>query len=545
MTNTQAEAPRGPGWLRRFRVPLTMLGLAVALLLAPEVGLRLDLDPEVVFRVQMYGTMTSVLLLLLVPLWVLLFSGLRWRTRGAILGGVAVVVVGLALCVRRAELNANFEPRFTFRWQSDPESRLQARLDQQADNPNDTLPALDLRITPLTDFPRFRGPAGDGVIQGVRLLDWTKGRPSIRWKQACGGGYSGIVVVGNALVTLEQREANEAVVCYDRDTGRERWKYEYAARFEQTEPMGGGGPRATPAIAPDGLVYSLGATGELVCLDGKTGTLKWQVNILTLNGSKNLVFGMSGSPLLVGDRLYVAPGADADNPESRSLLALDRRTGQKLWGSGTRKGAYASPQLARLDGVPQVLVFDVPGLASYDLETGKQLWSIDWVSWQDMNISQPLVVGGDRVFLSSQPRVGGGLFRVEQKSEDWTVTPLWQNKYLHTNFNNPVAVGDYIFGLSGSRGLLVCLDAKDGKRMWSNGRYGAGQMLVVGDKLLIQAESGELALVGADPQAWREYGRFRVLDGAKSWNNPAMAGNRLYLRNHTEMACVEVPAVAR
>jgi outer membrane protein assembly factor BamB len=545
MSDSPAEAPRRAGWLRRWRVPLTILGLSVALLLAPEAGLRLDLDPELVFRVQMYGTMASVLLLLLLPLWLLLFSGLRWRTRGMILGSLALAGAGLALSVRKAELNANFEPRLSFRWQADPQERLQARLDQATDPAQEQLPPLDLRITPLTDFPRFRGSAGDGVIHGVKLLDWGKGGPSIRWKQPCGGGYSGIVVAGNALVTLEQRGANEAVVCYDRETGRERWKYEYPALFEQTEPMGGSGPRATPTIAPDGLVYSLGATGELVCLEGKTGGLKWQVNILTLNGSKNLVFGMSGSPLVVGDRIYVAPGADADNPDSRSLLILDRQTGRRLAGSGRRKGSYASPQLARLDGVPQVLVFDVPGLVSYELETGKELWSIEWTSWMDMNISQPLVIGGDRVFLSSQPGVGGGLYRVQQKGEAWTVTPLWQNKYLHTNFNNPVAVGEYIYGLSGSRGLLVCLDAKDGKRLWSNGRYGAGQMLAVGDRLLIQTESGELALVAADPQAWRELGRFRVLEGAKSWNNPAMAGNRLYLRNHNELACVEVPAVAR
>jgi hypothetical protein len=83
MSDSPAEAPRRAGWLRRWwRVPLTILGLSVALLLAPEVGLRLDLDPELVFRVQMYGTMASVLLLLLLPLWLLLFSGLRWRTRG-------------------------------------------------------------------------------------------------------------------------------------------------------------------------------------------------------------------------------------------------------------------------------------------------------------------------------------------------------------------------------------------------------------------------------------------------------------------------------
>ena len=86
-------------------------------------------------------------------------------------------------------------------------------------------------------------------------------------------------------------------------------------------------------------------------------------------------------------------------------------------------------------------------------------------------------------------------------------------------------------------------DVATGKRRWQGGRYGHGQMLLCGDKLVILAESGELVLVQATPDAHRELGRIQAIEG-KTWNNPAMVGNRVYVRNHIEMAAYELPVVA-
>ena len=123
-----------------------------------------------------------------------------------------------------------------------------------------------------------------------------------------GGGYAGLVVQGPLAVTIEQRKGNEAVVCYDTATGDELWSTSYPAAFK--EMMGGPGPRATPTIA-DGEVYSLGAQGDLLCLDLKTGKKKWAVNIL--QDDKNTQWAMSGSPLVFENLLIVNPGAQTDS----------------------------------------------------------------------------------------------------------------------------------------------------------------------------------------------------------------------------------------
>ena len=89
-------------------------------------------------------------------------------------------------------------------------------------------------------------------------------------------------------------------------------------------------------------------------------------------------------------------------------------------------------------------------------------------------------------------------------------------------------------------GVMVCLDPATGERRWKRGRYGHGQVLLVGDLLLVQSEKGEVVLVEPDPDELRELGRFSVFDD-KTWNSPALAGRYLLLRNHREAALFELP----
>jgi outer membrane protein assembly factor BamB len=352
------------------------------------------------------------------------------------------------------------------------------------------------------------------------------------WKQPCGGGYAAFAVAGNVAVTIEQRRGDEVVVCYDRATGKERWTYAYPALFRD---LTGNGPRATPTIA-NGEVYSLGAKGDLLCLKGKTGELKWATNILEDCGAEVVTWGMSSSPLVVGDLVVVNAGVGAKD-RKRALAAYDRNDGTLVWAKGDQPAGYSSPMLATLCGVRQVLLFDAGGLAGFDLLTGKELWRHPWKTYQDMNIIQPVVLPGDRVFLSSETSNGCAVLQVTKAGKKFAVEPVWANNRMGAKYANPVHLDGFIYGLSG--GLLVCLDAETGERRWRGKSYGHGQLLAVAEHLVVLSERGFLALVDASPEGFRERGRLEVF-GDKTWNTPALAGGRLYLRNHVEMACVEV-----
>ncbi|HVK07267.1 MAG TPA: PQQ-binding-like beta-propeller repeat protein, partial [Gemmataceae bacterium] len=246
------------------------------------------------------------------------------------------------------------------------------------------------------DFAEYRGPNRDGDAGGTPILKaWSAGSgPKEVWRQPVGGGYAAFAVANGFLVTIEQRRDREVVTCYRADSGQEVWATGWDAKFQ--ESLGGDGPRATPTIA-HGDVFALGAKGRLVCMNGADGKEKWAVE--TLDGNANIQWGMSGSPLVVGDLVIVNPGAQTESAKGRAVRAYDRTTGDEKWAAGNHRAGYSSPQLATLGGRQQILIYDAAGLAGHDPKSGSELWRFSWPTYQGINVAQPVVVDGKCVFI--------------------------------------------------------------------------------------------------------------------------------------------------
>src|SRR5262245_17596447 len=344
---------------RRFLVPLVTIPLIVILYLLFDLWIWADFDPGPLLKIGMLTTFGIMLLLVVLVVWFFAFSGLRWRTKFATVGVLVLAAAGFAACVERWEFGADTRPIPVMKWEKRPAPAAPAPVAASS--------AIDLSEVPGRDFPRYRGWNADGTVTGLALAtDWSARPPRELWRRPSLGGYAGAAVTGNVLVTLEQRGDQEVIVCYDRATGGERWAYAYPARFTHSEPMGGDGPRSTPTVS-HGFVYAVGATGWLTCVDGRNGAKVWAVNILEDNKSKNVEWGATGSPLVAGERVIVNPGVDPQNNARMGLAAYDRLSGKKLWAAGEHQAGYSSPQLARLGGVEQVLIFDAGGLAGHDL----------------------------------------------------------------------------------------------------------------------------------------------------------------------------------
>jgi outer membrane protein assembly factor BamB len=470
---------------------------------------------------------------LLLSVWLVLLSPWSWWQGVLALAAVGAAAVG---AVAEIHLTGDLAPVVRFRWQPNPDDVLAAHRRGQGGAEEES--SAEAPVVGPEDWAEYRGPQRDGVVIGPALAaDWQANPPRKLWRQPVGAGYASFAVAGDFAVTIEQRRDTEAVVCYDTANGRERWVHSYPAHF--TEAMGGPGPRATPTIA-GGRVYALGAAGALVCLDLLTGKAKWSVNILENN--KNLAWGMSGSPLVYDDVVVVNPGAQVEAKQGQALAAYDRVSGERkpMWGGGSARAGYSSPMLATLAGKRQVLLFDGEGLAGHDAANGAELWRYPWTTHQGINVAQPVVLPGDRVFVSSGYGVGCALLRIANNGM-WSAEPVWQNNRMHCRFTSPVLHEGHLYGLD--EGILVCLDAETGDRKWKAGRYGHGQLLLTNGRLLILGEQGELALVDATPQGYRERTRFYALQG-KTWNLPALAGGKGYVRNHREMACYDLAAPA-
>lgn len=529
------NAAASPGFFRRWRTPILAFGTTAAIFATLLGTQTFEVLPEAEFPLMIAFQVALLTTLATMAIWFPFFSPLSRRTRVLVILILVASVGGWIACIKRVEFSGRMGLIVVYRWQTDPRDEVARHL-AVAVPTKEGLSAGDVSVA-VGDFPRYRGTKGDGVVADIPASAWKDKEFRLAWKQPIGGGYSGFVVAGKVLFTIEQRGDDEAIVCYNRDTHQEIWIHAYPAFFKQSEPMGGSGPRATPAVR-DGLLYSLGGLGDLVCLDAVDGTLRWKRNILADNGAKNIAWGATASPLIVGDKVVVQPGVDPKNNVGKAIAAYDRRTGAPVWAKGQHGAGYGSPVLATLGGVELVLIFDGDGLAGIDPNDGTELWRAEWKTQFEMNTAQPLVLSGDRVFVSSEMSNGCALYKIVKGDAGWKADELWKTRSIAARFASPVARGELIFGLS--NGLLTCVDAADGKRVWRDGRFGSGQLLLAGETLLIQAESGDVVAVAAAREGYRELGRLTVFSG-KAWNTPAFARGKLYLRTHEFMACVETP----
>jgi outer membrane protein assembly factor BamB len=336
-------------------------------------------------------------------------------------------------------------------------------------------------------------------------------------------------VAGDYIYTQEQRGEDEVVSCYRLSTGAPVWRHRDAARF--WESNAGAGPRGTPTVSGT-RVYALGATGIVNVLDARDGTVIWSRNAASDTGAPLPGWGFAGSPLVTHGLVIVATGG--------RLAAYDAASGTPRWTAQTGGSGYSSPQLATIDGVEQVLLLNTSGAASVLPADGTLLWKHEWSS---DGIVQPALVGGRDVLIGS----GSGLAQVGMRrvevahnagagpSAGWSADERWTSTGLKPYFNDFVVHDGHAFGFDGS--ILSCIDLTDGKRKWKGGRYGQGQMILLPDQhlLLVLSEEGELALVSATADEFREIARFKAIDG-KTWNHPVLVGDTLLVRNGEEMA---------
>jgi outer membrane protein assembly factor BamB len=384
--------------------------------------------------------------------------------------------------------------------------------------------------SPRTAWTDFRGANRLGIYtDGPILTSWPSGGPQRLWKQPSGGGYSSFVVANGKAWTIDQRRDQEVVAAYDVMSGRELWTTSWKALFR--ESLGGDGPRSTP-VWDDGKLYVLGATGEFRCLEAGTGTTVWAKNILTEGGATNLQWGMAASPLVVGEQVIVTPGG-----RGRSVASYNKRTGAFLWGALDDQASYVSPILASVAGERQIVLVTGTRLVGLAPESGRLLWEYPWVTMNQINCAQPIVVDPNHVFVSSGYDHGCALVEVAGNGGSYTARAVWENKNLKNRFNSSVLYGGYIYGFD--EGIFACIDARTGERKWKGGRYGYGQIILAGENIILLAESGELALLKASPESLQEVARFEAISG-KTWNVPALAGGILLVRNEREMAAFKV-----
>lgn len=394
-----------------------------------------------------------------------------------------------------------------------------------------------------TDLKDFLGPNRDGIRNEIPFgTDWEATPPQLLWRRPVGKAWSSFVVSGNRAFTQQQVGDNEQITCLELSTGKDLWHHVDAQTrllLEREEnggaAMGGDGPRATPTL-DEGKIYAMGGTGIITCLDLETGRTLWSRNLIKeLGGGGIHRWGMATSPLILpeGNGIVFA-GPEKPGP---TLVACDPDTGKNLWIYEGGGASYSSPRLMTFSGVRQIVSVNAIDVSGVDPATGKELWRHPWPG-RFPKVAQPIAYGDDRLLVTASYGVGSLLLRISSSGGTFTVEQLWKTTRMKTKFSSAAVLGDHAYGLD--EGRLACIDLATGERVWKNEKFGFGQHLLFKDRLLVQAESGDVVIGRVSPEGFVEQGRLKALS-SMTWNTPALAGRFLLVRNDREAACYLLP----
>lgn len=378
------------------------------------------------------------------------------------------------------------------------------------------------------DWPQWRGANRDGISKETGLLkQWPADGPPLAWKATgAGGGYSSFAIANSRLYTMGLRGTREFVIAFDVATGKEVWATAHGGAFRNDR---GDGPRGTPTVDGDRL-YALGGNGDLSALDTKTGKVVWTMNVLEKFGGTNITWGISESPLVIGDKLLVNPGGPG-----ASIVALNKKDGSVVWKSQSDRAGYSSAVPVQIGNTTQVVFFTNKRAVGLDLKDGKLLWEYGKAANNVANAATP-IVRGNRVFISSDYGTGAGLVEIKA---DGVAQEVYFTKDMRNHHSSSVLIGDHLYGFSG--GILTAMRFDTGEVAWKDRSVGKGSIVFADGNIYAVSENGVVGLVEATPTGYKEKGRFHIQqDSLPTWTHPVVAGGRLYIRDQDTIYAYDV-----
>jgi len=408
------------------------------------------------------------------------------------------------------------------------------------------------------EWPQWRGPNRDGVwSEGGLVESFATEQLPHRWTANIGSGYSGPTVADGRVYVMDrlvEPKQLERVHCFDWKTGETVWTHTYDCPYVGISYQAG--PRASVTIH-DGLAYSLGTMGHLICFDAATGEVKWQRNMQTDYNIQMPIWGIAASPIVVDDQVIVQIGGEPD----ACLVALNRKSGEEAWTALADRASYSSPILIEQAGKRVLVAWTGGHVAGLNPTTGEVYWKHPFPPQKMViGIATP-VVEDNRLFVTS---FYDGSLMLRLKTDSLDVEEIWQavgpnernTEALQSIISTPYLEGDYVYGVD-SYGELRCLEAETGKRVWESleatpkARWSTIHMVENGKNIWMFNERGDLIIARLSPKGYQEISRAKLLEpteeqlrqrGGVCWSHPAYAYGHVFARNDNEIVCANLQA---
>jgi outer membrane protein assembly factor BamB len=383
------------------------------------------------------------------------------------------------------------------------------------------------------DWPQWLGPNRDGSTT-EKVSPW-KGDLKVLWRVDVGEGHSSPVVAGDLVYLHTKVSGKEAeqIQAFEVVGGKKKWEQSYEKPAFTT--LFGNGPRGTPVVH-DGMIYTFGITGVLACWDATTGKPIWKIDTLAIAKKDNLFFGLSASPLVVGDNVVIQGGGKG----SQGLKAFDRKSGKSAWTAGNDPASYAAPVVIDKN----IVVLTGEHLMSVS-PSGEIRWKYPFKDKLNESSTTPIKVGDN--ILTASVTAGAAMVTETQKDGKPDVKEVWSNKALTCYFSTPVPVSkENVFLVSGTilnpSVTLRCINATNGKELWSKsgvGKYHAALLRLGNGNLLLHDDaSGDLRLLAPNLKEYQELAKSKAC--GQTWAHPAIADGKIYVRDAKELICLSL-----
>lgn len=389
---------------------------------------------------------------------------------------------------------------------------------------------VDKENPELTGWTGWRGVDRNGLVQ--RLPKTLPETPNILWRTPLVHRGLGGIAATEDLVVIGDRDTDDqhdVWRCLDSYTGAEIWNVKVLAKANFDY---GNSPRATPLIHED-RVYLLGACGDLLCVDLASGEVNWQCNLRKRFGvTAELPWGYCGSPLLVDDRLIVAPGA-----AEASVVALDAETGTIIWKTPGKGPSYGSLIVATFGGKRQIVGHDASSIGGWDVNNGKRLWTVVPSVPGDFNVPTPLETNGKLLVTTENNGT-----RLYEFHDGGTINPdpIAINHKLKPNMSTPTIVGDRLYCVDR---FLFCLDLRNElKEIWRMRDPGLSDYaaIIASDHRILVVGDGQLIVMPTDGSKNIATRQTFAEKTQPTYSHPAIVGTHLYLRGESAIFCFEL-----
>lgn len=404
--------------------------------------------------------------------------------------------------------------------------------------------------TSTSDWPQWRGPERNGISKERGLLkQWPAGGPRLLWQvNDIGDGYSGPSVVGTRIYLMSNRGMdNEFVQALAAQDGKVIWTTRVGNVGNPDQNPKYPKARSTPTV--DGnFIYALGSDGDLARLEAKSGKIRWLKSLRKEFGGQPHEWAYAESPLVDGDAVVVTPGG-----AQATIVALNKKTGAVIWKSAVPGGdpaGYASAIVVQGGARKQYVQFLSKGIVGVDAKTGEFLWRYQEVVKGPAQVFTP--VARDGYVYAGALSIGGGLVRLKPDGNGVAAEQVYFERGLPNGFGGAVLVGDYLYGSDPAEQKVLAVEFTTGKVMWKAESLGRSSVAYADGLLYVHAWKGDVGLVEATPEGYREKGRFTPPDQPKrtqgapysdtAYAHPVIANGILYIRDSGTLWAYDIKA---